>query len=426
MHTTLIELEIFDYGMNGEGVAKQNGKIVLVPHTLIGENVNANIVEDNKNYCIAKLNNVITKSKNRATPACPYFCECGGCDLQHMDYLEQLKFKQLLIQKTIKKICNTVIDVNNTIACDHPFEYRNKISVNSQNNLFGFYKKDSKNLIHIEKCMLVNSKINSIYSVCKEYCNNNNLIIKHIVIRDINNQTLVGIVSAIQLNLSGLFTILNKQFDKIGLFNIINSRNDSVVLSGKTIHVGGIKEIEIKNFNLTYSVDLLGFHQTNIEIQDKLYQDVLNYISKNSVVINGFSGQGLLSAILSKKAKQVVGIEINASAHNSAEKLKVTNKLTNLTNIKADFNKVIDNYKNADILILDPAKKGCGKDTMQKVIGIKEIIYISCNPIALCKDLNVILNDYDIIEVTPFDMFPNTKNVETIVKLKLKENKKWY
>ena len=422
MHTTLIELEIFDYGMNGEGIAKQDGKIVLVPHTLIGEKVTADIVEDNKNYCVAKLNKIITKNSHRTIPACPYFYECGGCDLQHMDYSEQLKFKQLLIKKTLKKICNVVVDVKKTVACNQPFEYRNKISINAQNNLFGFYKKDSKNLINVEQCMLANNKINSIYSICKEYCNNNNLSIKHIVIRDINDQTLVGIVSSKELNLSDLFTLINKQFVRIGLYNIINTRNDSVVLSGKTIHIGGIKQIEITNFNLTYSVDLLGFHQTNLEIQDKLYQDVLNYIGKNSVVVNGFSGQGLLSAILSKKAKQVVGIEINASAHNSAEKLKATNKLTNLTNIKADFNKAIDKYKNADILILDPAKKGCGKDTMQKVIGIKEIIYISCNPIALCKDLNVILSNYDIIEVTPFDMFPNTKNVETIVKLKLKEN----
>jgi tRNA/tmRNA/rRNA uracil-C5-methylase (TrmA/RlmC/RlmD family) len=164
----------------------------------------------------------------------------------------------------------------------------------------------------------------------------------------------------------------------------------------------------------------LGFHQTNINIQNKLYNKVLEYILPNSKVVNGFSGQGLLSAIVAQKAKLVVGIEINKNSHFSAEKLKKDNKITNLTNICADFNKEISKHiKNTNTIILDPSKKGCGSVVMQKVKGIKNIIYISCNPIALAKDLRE-LKDYNIEEVIPFDMFPNTNNVETLVKLTLK------
>ena len=229
----------------------------------------------------------------------------------------------------------------------------------------------------------------------------------------------MGIVSKTELNLTHLLTLLQKENENIGLYNIVNTRNDSVVLDGKVKHIGGIKNINISAFDLTYSVDLIGFHQTNINIQNKLYYNVIDYVSNNSYVVNGFSGQGLLSAILSKKAKHVVGIELNASAHTSAEKLKTTNNLKNLTNVKGDFNKLISNYiSKADVLILDPAKKGCGKETMQKIVGVKEIVYISCNPIALAKDLNVIKEHYKIESITPFDMFPNTKNVETLVKLK--------
>ena len=206
-----------------------------------------------------------------------------------------------------------------------------------------------------------------------------------------------------------------------GLYEIVNTRNDSVVLSGKVQHVGGIKEIEINNSNLSYSVDLLGFHQTNLEIQNKLYEKVLDYINKDSVVINGFSGQGLLTAILASKAKQVIGIEINKSSHESAENLKNRNNIKNMKNICGDFYQHFKKeLKNANTIILDPTKKCCGKQVMTEINGIENIIYISCNPIALCKDLNIIKNDYIIEEITPFDMFPNTTNVETLVKLKRK------
>ena len=148
---------------------------------------------------------------------------------------------------------------------------------------------------------------------------------------------------------------------------------------------------------------------------------MLEYISPNSKVINGFSGQGLLTAILSNSANNVVGIEINPSSHTSAEKLKKDNSITNITNICGDFFKCFKSIKkNANTVILDPTKKGCGKNVINEIKGIENIIYISCNPIALSKDLNLLKEDYEIEEITPFDMFPNTINVETLVKLKRK------
>ena len=241
------------------------------------------------------------------------------------------------------------------------------------------------------------------------------------VVRSINGQILVGVVTTKQIDLKKLFSTFSTHFNNIGLYEIINTRNDAVVLSGKVLHVGGIKNIEINNFGLTYFVDLLGFHQTNIEIQNKLYDHVLNSIDENSTVINGFSGQGLLTAIVAKKAKFVTGIEINESSHKSAEHLKALNKITNMKNICGDFYKHFKKEKlSANTIILDPTKKGCGKNVMNEIKGIENILYISCNPIALCKDINFIKDDYTIEEITPFDMFPNTTSVETFIKLKRK------
>lgn len=416
-----MQTKIFDYGMNAEGVAKHEGKIILIKNALIDEDVDVEIVEEYQNYSIGKLKKVIVKSNQRVDVKCPYFYECGGCDLQHMSYQEQLKYKTKLVQKTIKKIANLEISVANCVACDNIFKYRNKASFNFKNNLSGFYKNKTNTIVEIEKCIITSDNINNVYSIFKNTIDSSiSPLIKHLVVREINNQILVGVVSNKQIDLQPFYNNLKTNFEHIGLYLIINTRKDSVVLSGKIIHIAGIKEIKINNFDLTYSVDLLGFHQTNLNIQNKIYNKVLEYISPSSTVVNGFSGQGLLSAILAKKAKHVYGIEINKSSHKSAEKLKNLNKITNLTNTCGDFNNKIKNYINSsNILILDPSKKGCGKEILSKVNGIKNIIYISCNPIALAKDLRHLTN-YEIEEVIPFDMFPNTNNVETLVKLKIK------
>ncbi len=418
-----METKIFDYGMNGEGVGKIDGKIVLVENALVDEIVDIEIIEDNKNYSIGKINKHISTSPIRQYPICPYFNMCGGCQLQHMKYSEQLKFKTNHIIKTIKKITGLNVKVNDTVECHNIFNYRNKMSFSVNDNSCGLLKFNSNEIVEIDNCPLADNTINQVLKVFKAFIKSNNLdSIKNLVVRSIENQILVGVVTTKHIDLRDLLSTFCSHFNNIGLYEIINTRNDSVVLSGKVKHIGGIKNIKITNFGLTYFVDLLGFHQTNIDIQNKLYDKVLNLIDANSTVINGFSGQGLLSAILCKKAKKVIGIEINKSSHESAENLKKLNGLTNLKNICGDFYKHFKNeMKNANSIILDPTKKGCGKNVMNEINGIENIIYISCNPIALCKDLNVMKDNYTIEEITPFDMFPNTTSVETLVKLKLKE-----
>lgn len=414
---------IIDYGMNGEGVAKQDGKVILINNAIIDEQVEFEITKDYKNYSVAKVKTITLQSPMRQEPPCPYFYECGGCNIQHMKYAEQLKFKQQLVKKTLKKIANIDVNVNKTVPSSSIFNYRNKISFNQANNCFGFFKENSKNIVELNNCMLAHQNLNHVFNAIKQYLKTNNLVqyIKNIVIREIDNQMLVAIVAVKHVDISNLYQLLHQQHGQIGLYLVINTRKDSVVLSGKIQHIAGLKEINISNFNINYNVDILGFHQTNIDIQNKIYEKVLSFIDENSNVLNGFSGQGLLTAILSTKANHVYGIEINKSSHLSAENLKKQNKISNMTNILGDFNKEIKSLiSKVDTIILDPSKKGCGKQVMQEIVGVKNIIYISCNPIALAKDLCVLKEHYSIKEVTPFDMFPQTKNVETVVKLALK------
>ncbi len=418
-----MQLEIFDYGMNGEGVAKQDGKIILVPHTLKGEIVDAEIIKDYENYAQAKLSSVLTPSSNRVLPACPYFYKCGGCNLLHMNYGEQLNYKTLLVKKTIKKICNIEFEVSPCVPCSNTFNYRNKISFSVKNNTIGFKKETTHNITAIKSCLIANNEINKILSIFTNWLNENSVeVVKNLVIRHLNNQTLIGVVTTSYIDLNGFISALKSELSSFGVYEIVNTRKDSVVLSGKVFHIFGLNSIQIVDYDLTYSVDLLGFHQTNTEIQNKIYDYVLNLICDNDVVVNGFSGQGLLSAAICKKARKVIGIEINASSHKSADQLKKANHITNLTNVCGDFFEEFKKYKKtASTVIVDPSKKGCGKLAMQEICGVKNIIYISCNPVALAKDINVIKDKYHIESITPFDMFPNTNSVETVIKLKIKE-----
>lgn len=415
--------KIFDYGMNGEGVAKIDGKVFLIENALIGEEVTFEILKDNQNYALGKANEIAVTSPNRVIPPCPYFYECGGCNLQHMNYEEQLKFKQLLVKKTLKKVAGIDVQVDNTLPSLNQFGYRNKSSFNYKDKKLGFFKFDSKEIVEIDKCLISSEQINKVLKIVKTYILEKNKLannLKNIVIRAIDDQILVGVVVKEKIVLDGLFELLKQNFSNIGLYLIVNKRKDSVVLDGKVSHIAGIDKIEIVNFGIKYKIDLIGFQQINLDIQNKIYKEVLENIDNKSVVVNGFSGQGLLSAILSTKAKYVYGIEINAKSHNSAEKLKQVNSIKNMQNIHGDFFNEIKKIKKYNTLVLDPSKKGCGKNVMEHLKSAQKIIYISCNPIALSKDLKIIKNDYEIKKVIPFDMFPNTISVETIVVLEKK------
>lgn len=422
-----MEIKIKNLGMNGEGVGEIDGKIVFVPGTIQDEIVDCSIVKDCKNYCYAKPDKLIQKSVHRVSPPCPYFDVCGGCDLQHIDYDWQLNFKTNLVKNTLQKVANISYPVNNTIGCKNQYNYRNKISFSCNTSVIGFKQKSSNQLIDATQCLLADNQINIVINLIRQYLTIKPIrTIKNIVVRHLNNQTLIAIVCKQKEDLSILYNYLQQHLNNLfGLFLVINSRNDSVVLTDHIVHIGGLKNINLTD-NLNLTLDINSFYQTNLDIQNKLYNYVLEQISTDEIVVNGYSGAGFLSAMLAKKAKHVYGIEINKSAHKDAENLKKYNKINNLTNICGDFFKnyqILINknkFESVSTMVLDPSKKGCGKQVMKAIDGINKIVYISCNPIALAKDLREIIENYNIVSIQPFDMFPNTVSVETCIVLQKK------
>ena len=255
---------------------------------------------------------------------------------------------------------------------------------------------------------------------------NNSGYIKHIVIRSINGNLQLVLVSKKENvpSLLDLVNLLKQNFKKFDLFLNINKNDRGEILSNNFKIIYGKNRVMVNSFNINYFISPYSFYQVNDEIRSLIYSDILKLISKNSVVIDAYSGSGLLSAIISKKAQFVYAIEINKSATENANELIGENNISNMENINGDCRvelpKLIKRIKCENLnIVLDPARSGCDQNALNAVCssGAKRVIYLSCNPATLARDLLTLLQHYEIKLVQPFDMFPQTSNLETLVVL---------
>jgi len=248
--------------------------------------------------------------------------------------------------------------------------------------------------------------------------------IKHIVAREHENQILICVV-ANSFNILGtdaLIKILQKYFDNFGLSICLNALNNNVILTNDIKTIYGNSVLNINEFNINYPVSINSFLQVNDDIKNKIYNYVVENIEQNETVIDAYSGTGLLTSIVSKKAKKVFGIEIIKDAVENANNLLKSNNINSCQNICGDclieLPKLINNITDSCTIILDPPRSGCDKKIMEELANsknINKIIYISCSPQTLARDISYLLENYEILSIQPFDMFPQTKHVETVV-----------
>ena len=434
--------------MNGEGVARpctQNEnninkdlqKVTFVDFALPDEVVEVDIVGEKSKFCNARLKEVVEPSDDRVVAPCPYFTKCGGCNLQHLKYDKQLQFKTNLVKETIQKVGGLDLQVLPCVPSNE-YSYRNKAVFPLGKNV-GMFADNSHNIIPIDKCMLMNDKINQVLHIVREWITQNNIktfdfntfkgLLKYLVVRSVNGQTLVCLVAT-----SKDIKHLDKLADKLsalkdfGLYININNQHNSIILGREYIHIAGIKAIELDEFGIKYDIDVASFLQVNNEIKTKLYSEVIDSIG-GGIVIDAYAGAGLLSAVMSKSASNVVSVEIVPQASQKARELVKANNITNMEVINGDCTKILPSLikkvqnENKDIkcsVVLDPAHVGCTPQVIDSVKSADQIIYIACNPIALAKDLKVLQNTHKIVKIEPFDMFPQTKHVETLAILEIK------
>lgn len=443
----ILTLDIIDMGVNGEGIAKHENVVIFVPFALVGEKVKAQIINTKSSFYVAKLVEVVSESPFRVTPPCPVFRKCGGCSLQHLKYEKQLEFKTNLVKNNLKRIGGIETAVLPCIASDVQYAYRNKIQMpvgaNGGGFVIGMFANYSHRIVPTNVCLLQDSETNKIIQIVNEFMSENNIsgyneqtgrgVVRHIVARTLNNQILIVLVinGKTVKNIEKLIEKLNKNYENFGLYLNTNLKQTNVILGEEFKHVHGLNSLKNTEYGISYEILPQSFMQVNNFIKTKIYEKVFEIINQNDfdVVIDAYSGAGLLSAMMAKVAKQVIGIEIVQPAVECANLLAKHNNLTNMVNICGDcaveLPKVILKLENKkSCVVLDPPRKGCDKIVLESIKNSNPdfIIYISCNPATLARDLKILTENsqFSINFMQPYDMFPQTPHVETVVCLKKK------
>ena len=385
------------------GIGKYNNKIVFVDNAYIDEIVNIELIKEKKNYLEGKIVNIIKPSIYRIKPICPYFNICGGCNLQDIKYDKELDYKKNLLINLFKKELD--IDINIDIVSELEYNYRNKITLHVLNNKLGLYKEKTNELVNIDYCYLVNNKINEIINRLNIYLNNNKTNLKKIIIRsNTNNNILISLYGNLDIN-----KFLNNFIDI-----------DSIYLNNKCLNNKEFITEIIDNIDFRLYPE--SFFQVNIPVMNELYKEVVNFFKdKNSNVLDLYSGTGTMSILISKYVNKVLSVEVNKEAVLSEKNTIIDNNIDNISIINGKVEDNIDKYNGYNYLIIDPPRSGIDMNTINSInkLNLNNIIYISCNPITLIRDLKL-LDNYKVIKVKAFNMFSRTNNLETLCLLERK------
>lgn len=557
----VITVEIVDNGMEGEGIAKVDGYVLFVPMALKGETVKIRIDHLKKNFGYATLKKVEKPSDKRVRPVCPVYGVCGGCDMQHVEYSEQKEQKRRQIETCLKKTAGIDYSVPEVFCGKNRFAYRNKLQmpfgIKGKKVVLGFFKEGTHSVVPTEKCVLHGKWAEILMKSVLNWANDNGIsvydektgsgFLRHLVARNVGGQIMVVIVgNGNRLPKAGELTAeLKKAFgDGFRLYFSFNRKNTNVILGDCVTEIYGQK-LKADVNGVMADVSPYTFLQVNDEVRDMIYSAVAAEVENGSdVVIDAYSGMGIMTAVLSEKANEVYGVEIVPEAVSDADKLMAQNGIKNVKNITGDAAKVLPELvkklsritpkhsyhlaktpfeaiesgkktfelrlydekrrqlKVGDVIeffcdhtdkkllrkvnnlfvfdsfsdlfaslgtgenvcgavmaedaalscmgeyysserqkqnkvvaielapaekritvVLDPPRKGCDQKTLESVLAAKpeKVIYVSCNPATLARDLAILKTDFDLVSVRAYDMFPQTKHVETLAVLTKKE-----
>lgn len=391
------ECLITDYDINGRGITRIDNVVVFVDNALLDEIVSVKITKKNKNFYEGEVVEIMRKSDNRITVKCPYYFKCGGCDLMHMNLEEELKFKENKIKKTLEKSLKKEIKVNAIVSDDEILGYRNKVTFQVKNDI-GFFEKNSNSFLPVDRCLLCDQAINELITELKKIDLSK---VKSIVVRvsKYNRETMVIIDATEEIDASS-----------------INANSIYLRLNNKYVLKKGKEHILEKMDDFIFNISPSSFFQVNTNLAIKLYKKIKEYAKENMNVLDLYCGTGTIGIFLSDVVKHVYGIEINEEAIKDANLNKETNKISNIDFYAMNANKFLSKVKNVDLLIVDPPRGGLDKKTIDSVLKLKPktIAYVSCNVATLSRDLKLLQEDYELIEVTPFNMFPRTCHLESV------------
>jgi len=442
-------VDVQGMGYEGEGVSKIYNFTIFIPGALKNERVKIKIIKVNKNYGFGKLLEVIGPSRDRVIPECGIFTRCGGCQLQHLSYESQLKFKKNRVEDCLKRIGKLdKFILHDTIGMEDPWRYRNKaqLPVGKKDGKIsiGFYAPRSHEIIDMETCLIQDETADRVVKIVREWISKHNIqvydeqrntgTVRNIMLRKAfkTNELMVVIVTRTNELLHKAELIEALRNDMPGIKSIIqnvNPKQTNVILSDKCITLYGKNFISDYIGEFKFNISPLSFFQVNPVQTEVLYNKALEYagLTGNETVFDAYCGTGTITLFLSKKAKKVYGVEIVPQAIENAIINAKQNGIENAEFIVGEAEKVIPELikqgVKADVVVVDPPRKGCGIELLEAISSIKpkRIVYVSCDPGTLARDLGILEGmGYATLEVQPVDMFPMTGHVETVVLIERK------
>ena len=442
-------VDIIDNGFEGEGIAKIDNFTIFIPETIKGEKVRVLIVKVLSSHGFGKVIEILEKSQARQDVDCNTYKRCGGCNLRHVKYEETLKMKQNAVQSLVNKTLKNKLQIKETVGMENPLHYRNKaqypIGINKKGEpVIGVFANRTHEVIPIDNCLIQNKKSEEIAKFIIEFIKEKNIsiydekkgkgLVRHIVTKvgiKTGEIMCVIVINGHKIpNENELVENLKTRYPEIkAIVKNINMKNTNVILGQENINLYGNGYIEDILGEYKFKISPLSFYQVNPVQAEKLYNLGVSMaeITKNDVVFDLYCGIGTISLFMSKFAKKVYGIEIVEEAVKMAKENAQNNNVSNTEFFAGDVEIVLDDLINnkglkADVVMFDPPRKGLDKKSIDNILNIrpKKIVYISCNPATLIRDLADFENEYDIKTIIPVDMFPFTSHVECVATLKLK------
>ncbi|NLL67117.1 MAG: 23S rRNA (uracil(1939)-C(5))-methyltransferase RlmD [Clostridiaceae bacterium] len=442
----IIELDITGMTHEGMGVGKIEGFAVFVQGAIEGEKVRAKIIKVLKNYAIARVMEYISSSPFRTEPFCPAYKRCGGCSLQHMTYEKTLDFKRQVVTDNLIRIGGlSDVKVNETIGMENPLNYRNKaqypVGIGKEGPIAGFFARRSHEIIDAASCDIQHSLSDKAKDIVLGFVKALNIpvynentgegIIRHVVTKiAFGTGEVMVIIVATRPEIPKVNKLVYRlKRDIPGLGSIIlnvNPKPGNVVLGTQNITLYGKDTIEDKLDGLTFEISPLSFYQVNSIQTEVLYKKALEFasLSGNETVYDLYCGIGTITLFAARKARLAIGIEVVTEAVEAARRNAIKNNIVNTEfhtgEAEKVFPKLFANGKKADVVFVDPPRKGCDEVLLKTLAEMSpsRIVYVSCNPSTLARDLKYLCGTdagYEVKEVQPVDMFPWTMHVECIV-----------
>ena len=444
-------VDIMDNGFEGEGIAKIDNFTIFIPNTIKGERVRIIIVKVLSSHAFGKLIEILKASPVRETEDCQTYKRCGGCQLRHIKYEETLKIKQNAVQSLVNKTLKQKIEVEETLGMENPYHYRNKaqypLGINKEGKpVMGVFANRTHEIIPIQNCLIQNKQAEEVAKFIFDFIVKNKIsiydekkqkgLMRHIVTKiGIKTKEIMCILVVNGNEIPQEKELINQvimHFPNVKtIVKNINKQNTNVILGKENIPIYGDGFIKDKLGEFVFKISPLSFYQVNPIQAQRLYQIGVDaaQITKQDIVFDLYCGIGTISLFMAPFAKSVYGIELVEEAVYAARENALINKIDNAQFIAGDVEKILDDLINEqkiipDIVMVDPPRKGLDRRSIDNILRIfpKRLVYISCNPATLVRDLSALEGLYEIKRLKPVDMFPFTSHVECVAVLQLKRD----